>query len=239
MSDTSDWAMHGKAILLINLKPGVSRQDFKAFFASDRCGRDTGPEDEDAAKAILMDKSEIADLPHQVLMAESPKPFDAAYQLRSADTGQLENLSAGIAEVVEQLDEWLDRSRSALLVGTEVAITRGWGPIKIIMPLRRWPEQSHDEFMQNWYGRHASIGEAVEGVRYRQNHVDADATNRLSKTTGITFEELDGVTESFFLTTKDAIDVMSRPEVAVDAIEDEKQFIDHSRSQFGFYRVLG
>lgn len=234
----SERVKHGKAMLLISLKPDASRQDFQDFYSSDACGKNTGTHDEDTAKSLLMDESEIAGLPHQVLMAGSPPPFDAVYQLRSSDTRDLELLGAGIAEMVEQLNEWIDRSRSALLVGTEVAITRGWGPIRVVMPLRRRPELSHDDFMQSWYGRHASIGEAVDGVRYRQNHVDPEATTRLSKATGITFEALDGVTESFFPTAKDAIDIMVRPEVAVDAIEDEKQFIDHRRSQFGFYRLV-
>ncbi len=233
----SDWVKCSKAILLINLKPGLSREDFTPVFTSERLDQTTDTGDVHASRAVRIDETEIGGLPHQVLMADSPAPFDAAYQLRSADTGGLQGLSDGIVEVVKQLDKWLDRERSALLVGTEVAITRGGGPIEIIMPLRRVPHQTHDEFMENWYGRHASIGEAVDGVRYRQNHVDTEATRCLSARTGIEFEPLDGITESFFDSAEDAINIMSRQEVAVDAIEDEKQFIDHSRSHFGFYRI--
>lgn len=230
-------AMYGKAMLLITLKPQVASETFNEIFANRGLGRDTGPNAENAAKAILMDESEISGLPHQQVMANSPPRFHAVYQLRS-DGNDFEHLGAGIADAVSQLEDWIDRGRSALLLGTEVAITQGWGPIKVVMPLRRRADMTHDDFMQSWYGRHANIGEAVEGVRYRQNHVDAEATRRLSRATGITFEELDGLAESFFPTPEAAVKLMNQPQVAVDAIEDEKAFIDHSRSHFGFYRVL-
>ena len=234
----SERAVVGKAMLLINLKQGASSRDFRTFFESQDFGAGLERDDITAVKSILMDSSEISGLPHQVLMADSPEPFAAVYQLTSPDTDDLAALAGGIQQAVGQLADWIDISDSALLVGTEVAITRGSGPIEIVMPLRRRRDISHDEFMQSWYGRHTSIGESVEGVRYRQNHVDAGATTRLSEEIGIGSEPLDGVTESFFLTAEDAVKIMGQPHIASEAIEDEKLFIDHSRSQFGFYTIL-
>ncbi len=131
-------------------------------------------------------------------MTERPAPFPTVYQIRSNDDERLESLCDAFEAVVSQLDQWIDQDRSALLVGAEVAITRGSGPIELIIPLRRQRNVTHDEFMKEWYERHTNIGESVVGVRYRQNHVDADSTGKLSKSTAIAFEEIDGVTESFF-----------------------------------------
>ena len=72
-------------------------------------------------------------------------------------------------------------------------------------------------------------------MRYRQNHVDAAATTALSARVG---QPMDGLTESYLVTIDEAVEMFTRDEVAVGAIDDEKRFIDHSRSQFGFYRTV-
>ena len=234
MTHGAKWA---KAMLLAKLKSSATRQEFEAFFLDDRCGSGVAHDAVSAARCVLMHSSEIAGLPHQVLMADSPAPFDAVYQLTSPDMDSPAILGKGIQQVVEQLNDWIDRSASALFVGAEITITRGDGPIGIIMPLRRRRGMSHDDFMHDWFVRHAALSEDAGGIPYRQNHVDADATRRLCRATGITSEEIDGVTEAFFSTAEEARNAMSQPQVANEAIEDEKRFIDHGRSQFGFYRI--
>lgn len=225
-------------MLLINLKGSAPTADFEGFYSRSQVARGLESGDARAEKAILLGPGELEHLPHQVLMRNSPPPFAALFQLRSPSGEKTDRLAEGILAVVTQLSEWIDRKRSALLVGSEVSITSGWGPIKIGMVLRRYPNHSHQEFMQHWFGRHAALGEAVEGVRYRQDHVDLDQTNALAQAAGIEFEEIDGVTESFFASTQEASRIMRRPDVADGAIADEKRFIDHSRSHFGFYRII-
>lgn len=132
----------------------------------------------------------------------------------------------------------MDRSSAAVLIGKEVAITAGDGPIYNIMPLRRLPSMDHDEFMHHWFERHASLGEGVEGVRYRQNHVDSEATGALAGQLGLSFVPMDGLTESYFDSVESACAILSQEVVAVDAIDDEKRFIDHARSQFGIYKTV-
>lgn len=224
----------GKAILLIALRKNVSPQAFAEVFrnAARHAAGDTATE----AWSLPVGENEIPRIAHQVLMESSPPPFDAVVQL-SGDRVTAA-LSDRLAEIVERLDGWIDRSRSAVVVGEEIRITAGGGPVLIVMPLRRRPELSHEQFMAHWFERHADLGEAVEGVRYRQNHVDYAATDALAERLGLSFEPLDGLTESYFSTAEEAFALMSREEVAVAAIEDEKQFIDHSRSHFGFYHTL-
>lgn len=225
-----------KAILLITLKDAVSAGDFaETFRAEARAGGGAGGVAE--SWSLPVGEDEIPRIAHQVLMADSPAPFDAVVQLAGSEV-DTSVLSERLAAIGEKLAPWIDPARSAVLVGEEIRITAGDGPILIVMPLRRLPELTHEQFMAHWFERHADLGEAVEGVRYRQNHIDYAATNALAEQLGFDFEPLDGLTESYFSSAAEAHELMSRDEVAVGAIEDEKRFIDHTRSHFGFYRII-
>lgn len=224
-----------KASLLIALKTDAERQVFAAAFRKEAKGGAAGMEQ---AWSLLVPAGEMPRIAHQILMQDSPAPFDAVVQFWADSAAAVPALSDEIAAIARRLDAWIDRARSAVLVGEEISITTGHGPVLIVMPLRRLPQLSHAQFMEHWFERHADLGEAVEGVRYRQNHVDSAATDALAQRVGFRFEPMDGLTESYFLSTDEAVGLMSRDDVAVGAIADEKRFIDHSRSQFGFYRTL-
>ncbi|HEX2795068.1 MAG TPA: EthD domain-containing protein [Croceicoccus sp.] len=180
----------------------------------------------------------IVDFPeveHIRLMAASPPPFDFAFLLVAddADRGPMEAAAAAMADALG--DVLVDRE---VLVGREVAITSGDGPVFVTMPLRRLPALDRPAFMQAWFGVHAQLGVEVPGVRYRQNHVDVAATDALKARVGGEGEALDGLAESYFDTVDHAFAIMSQPSVEVDAIVDEKRFIDHSRSRFAFYDTI-
>ncbi|GGC33616.1 hypothetical protein GCM10011371_21290 [Novosphingobium marinum] len=177
-------------------------------------------------------------IPHQKVMADSPKPFDIAYQLSSENDADRDAMVLAVAAMAETIAAHIDKGHAAVLVGREIAITRGDGPIYNIMPLRALPGMTHDEFMHHWFDRHATLGEGVDGVRYRQNHVDYPPTEDLAARIGLSFEPMDGLTESYFDSVDAAVEILSQETVAVDAIEDERRFIHHPRSQFGIYETV-
>jgi hypothetical protein len=226
-----------KVVLLIGLNQGADMDGFQSFFrALANRARSKLRERIGQTWSIKIPSSEMETVPHQVLMKDSPAPFDAMIQFSSnhkADRPEMINLLALLAS---EFGEYLDKRRSTVLVGNEVAITQGIGPVHLAMALRRLPSLTHEQFMAHWFGKHASIGEAVKGVHYRQNHVDAVETEALSARLGLGLEALDGLVDSYFANTEDAVELLSREEVSVGAIEDEKLFIDHSRSHFGFCR---
>ncbi len=182
--------------------------------------------------------TEMAVLPHQRVMAASPKPFDVAYQISSPDEADLPRMAEAVSDFAFALGERIDRSTAAVFMGREIAITSGDGPIYNIMPLRRLPALDHEAFMHHWFDRHAALGEGVAGVRYRQNHVDVAATDALAARLGLVFAPMDGITESYFDSVDAAVALLSRDEVAIGAIDDERLFIDHSRSQFAIYETV-
>lgn len=221
------------------------------YFSAARGGEEGLPaEMKEAAGALLADLPPGTDLrigrrltgydplPHEVLMADSPAPFDYVFEASGAGDAAAEPLQVAIAGMARVLGDRIDRQTAAVFAGTEIAITAGDGPVFVVMPLRRVPSLSHDDFMDQWFGRHAALGEKVEGVRYRQNHVDATATADLAGRIGLSFPPMDGLTESYFDALDGALALLSREDVAVGAIEDEKRFIHHPTSQFALYETL-
>jgi len=226
-----------KAALLIGLNQDMGMEDFRSSFRgmADRC-RSSLQNRIGQTWSIKIPLDEMEIVPHQILMKDSPAPFDAMIQFSSNNKADLTEMTGLLERLAGTLGDCLDKRRSTVFIGKEVAITQGIGPVHLAMALRRLPTLSHAEFMQHWFGRHASIGEAVKGVHYRQNHVDFVKTEELSARIGLGLEILDGLVDSYFACPEDAVELLSREEVSVGAIEDEKLFIDHSRSHFGFCR---
>lgn len=226
-----------KVALYGSLRPGIARDAVLAKASAQATATSESlPGGIDQRLAALIVPETL--LPHQRLMASSPAPFDIAYQLSTGSDEPSAAMADAVATMWAALRSTLDADRSAVLVGQEIAITRGDGPVYNIMPLRRVPALSHEEFMHHWFDRHADLGEGVEGVRYRQNHVDSAATEALGRRLELSFPEMDGLTESYFDDVAAAIAILSQDVVAIDAIEDEKRFIHHPRSQFGLYDTV-
>lgn len=219
---------------------GLAGVDFDAIVTASReqAQRNASIVPDGVDQRLAVRVTQMPVLPHQLVMAKSPKPFDFAYQLSAADAASLAAMETAILAMGDALRARMDRANAAVLVGREIAITRGDGPIYNIMPLRRLPALSHEAFMHHWFDRHAALGEGVEGVRYRQNHVDYPATDALAARMGLSFPPMDGLTESYFDSVDAAVAILSQEDVAVGAIEDEKLFIDHDRSQFGLYETV-
>lgn len=235
----SNRARRHKAILMIGQDRSVAAKTFSAAFHDDAARSKAGvASDIEAHWGTRLLPGEMKTLPHQILMEASPPPYDAVIEFATERADGVQKIADLVAASAHQLKACMDPRRSAVLVGEEIKITLGDGPIFLVMPLRRLPNLSHREFMAHWFERHADLGEAVEGVRYRQNHVNEAATKALAERLGLSFDAMDGVTESYFTGIDEAEELLSREEVAVGAIEDEKRFIDHSRSQFGFYRRI-
>jgi hypothetical protein len=226
-----------KAALYFDVQPGSEIAVIETR-ARDTALRNQTKLSGDVDQRLAIRVSDGMNLPHQIVMKSSPKPFDFAYQLSSSDVKVLPAMVDAIRSMATELGDAVNHSTAAVLVGKEIAITTGDGPIYNIMPLRRVPTMDHAEFMHHWFDRHASLGEGVAGVRYRQNHIDSEQTQALAAKLGLSFVPMDGLTESFFDDLEAARAILSQEDVAVGAIDDEKRFIDHSRSQFAIYKTV-
>ena len=95
--------------------------------------------------------------------------------------------------------------------------------VKLIYCISKKPEMSVEEFQAYWRGTHAPIAAAIPGVRrYVQCHVVPELYGREKQ------PPFDGAAELWFDDLESMRAAMRSPEVQA-ALEDEKNFIDHSR----------
>src|SRR5215471_17296496 len=105
--------------------------------------------------------------------------------------------------------------------------------IKLIYCVRRLPHLSMPEFQSHWLEHHSQFGPRVKSIRrYVQYHVlQDDPIREAMAQAGVSkVEPFDGVAIAWF----DSLDAMRKDltgdSVIAEALEDEKHFIDHSRT---------
>jgi uncharacterized protein (TIGR02118 family) len=105
--------------------------------------------------------------------------------------------------------------------------------LKLVHLLRRKPGLSLSEFQEHWLERHSQFALSLPAVRrYVQYHALADDPIRealAQAADGPLVDSYDGVAISWFDDVKSLTQAMNSEAVAA-ALEDERHFIDHSRS---------
>lgn len=109
--------------------------------------------------------------------------------------------------------------------------------IKLVMCLHRHPEKTREEFQDYWLNKHGPFFQenaaTMRSKRYVQSHtVDTPLNEAFRESRGM-MPEYDGVAEVWFESEADLMEAMSSPEghaLGAALHEDEKTFIDHSRS---------
>lgn len=135
----------------------------------------------------------------------------------------------------------LDRNSSTLFLGERHDIVPGSGAVLISFALQRLARLDREGFQTYWLEHHAEHGRRtlIPPNTYSQIHArPADASlEALSAALSVPLDTRDGIAECLFPDLDAFHTQMARAEVAVDALEDEKNFIDHARSTFGLFRV--
>jgi hypothetical protein len=161
----------------------------------------------------------------------TPGSFEVAVELRAEDAGALlaaaEDLGKGLADGV-------DRSRSIALVGTDHVMLSGSGPAVLIYGLRRLPALTLPAFHAYWVNTHAEFGRrALAGQGYRQVHADPASSAALAAAVGLDLSDLDGAVisaSSSWDTYWQRRENEAARKTGAEALADEDNFIDHSRS---------
>ena len=113
--------------------------------------------------------------------------------------------------------------------------------VKLVFALHRLPSLSREEFQRYWLGTHAPLVRANAGPlgirRYVQVHTFPSAINGALRASRGAPEEYDGVAELWY-DSLEAIGAATSTEegraAAQTLLEDERRFIDHSRSPLWF-----
>lgn len=106
-----------------------------------------------------------------------------------------------------------------------------------MMCLTRHPDLTREEFKDYWLNKHAPFfmanADAMGAKKYVQSHtLDTPINESLKDSRGM-LTEYDGVAEVWFDSEQALMEGMSSPEgqkLAAALLEDEKRFIDHSKS---------
>ena len=101
----------------------------------------------------------------------------------------------------------------------------------------RHPDMSRKEFQDYWLNKHAPLfqkfADTYRAKKYIQCHtVDTPINGNLRESRGM-LPEFDGVAEVWFESEPELIEAMSSPEgqaVSATLLEDESNFLDHSKS---------
>lgn len=105
--------------------------------------------------------------------------------------------------------------------------------IKLIYCVRRLPHLSMAEFQSHWLEHHSQFGPRVKSIRrYVQYHVLLDDPIREAMAqAGVSkVEPFDGVAIAWFDNLKALHEDLAKDATIAEALEDEKHFIDHSRT---------
>ena len=109
--------------------------------------------------------------------------------------------------------------------------------IKLVMCLTRHPDMTREAFLDYWKNQHGPFfmenAQAMGARKYLQAHtLDTPLNQGLRDSRGMQ-PEYDGVAEVWFDSAESMMAGMSTPEgqkLGAALLEDEKNFIDHSRS---------
>ena len=132
----------------------------------------------------------------------------------------------------------IDPARSELLVVRRHAVLPGDDAIRLVFGLRRLERLTLAAFHDYWLNRHAEIGRRlIPPYTYHQLHADPAQTTPMAAAAGFAPATFDGMVEVHFPDIDAFVRQLSRPEVAEEALADERNFIDHARSIFWAYRT--
>lgn len=109
--------------------------------------------------------------------------------------------------------------------------------IKLVMCLCRHPDMTHEEFQDYWLNKHGPFfknnAADMRAKRYVQSlTVDTPLNEGMRQSRGM-LAEYDGVAEVWFESEEDLMEAMSSTEgqkLSAALLEDERNFIDHSKS---------
>lgn len=109
--------------------------------------------------------------------------------------------------------------------------------IKLVMCLCRRSDMTREQFQDYWLSNHGPFfmknADTMRAKKYLQSHtVDTPLNEGMRASRGM-LPEYDGVAEVWFESEQDLMEAMSSPEwekLSDALLEDESNFIDHSRS---------
>lgn len=231
--------MYKKVQLLMALRPGEALNQFEAQLATE--GQrllSLLPKGASHLRGIRLANDPTRKTTHAAEMSGEAASFEVVFEI-GAPNADLAEFTSPLQETLQHLIQWVNPEKSAVLAGTEHRIIPGECPLLLVAALRRLSSLTSRQFQDHWLNKHAEVARRVPVLRaYRQFHADPVATAAVGQKLGFGMVDFQGAAQGYYRDLEDFTNIMAQPAIVVDAIEDEKRFIDHSRSVVGLYRIV-
>ncbi|MET0362620.1 MAG: hypothetical protein ABW048_12815 [Sphingobium sp.] len=197
----------------------------------------------DIGYGVRDERASPAGTQHGAALGDSPLLFDAYVEYRERDGGEsgegdFGRLTTVATDAMGRMAPWIDATSSSIIVGHRHVLMPRRAPFMMIFALSPPPGMGQDGFLGHWRDRHGPM--VVEAARgkgsYYQLHGDTVRTAALADVLGIGGLRLSGHAGGWMRDPEMLTRSLAVPSALV-ALEDERLFIDHSRSSMGVYRV--
>lgn len=175
---------------------------------------------------------------HDSATAQAPTGADGLLLVKQPTLAEARLFSQDMAD---RLVPVVDPARTQVFVGARHTILPGEGDILLHYPLRRKASLTRGAFLEHWRS-HADFGRRMRQYfpshSYYQINADEQACRDLANLSGFRMSAFDGIAESYFYDVAALERLLCSPAIAEDALQDEKTFIDHRRSELGLYEIV-
>jgi hypothetical protein len=173
---------------------------------------------------------------HGEAIGPAPEGFEA--MVEAAGDGSFPFLIDALAPIIDAVAEEADLARSTVIAGEHHLLAPNTGPYMMVFALRRPAGMSREAFFDYWANRHGPMITKGFGSRgsYYQLHGDDEATRAAATRFGVGVADFDGHAGGW-LRDPSVLGVSMRHEQAAAALDDERRFIEHSRSMLMVYAL--
>lgn len=125
--------------------------------------------------------------------------FSAVIEVSCPAAGGIDELARCVDGIGERLSSLIDRDRSSAVVGTDLVILDGGGPVQLFYCMRRSPDTTHEAFCDFWSKQHTKIATTTPGLTgYRQLHANLEQSRVAAEAAELPVSEINGVALEWF-----------------------------------------
>jgi len=146
--------------------------------------------------------------------------------------GSEQAIAERVPELLSDFEDIAHPDLCTALLGEEhTFIEPGGAPLRYQYLMRRNAEFDHAGYIRHYRDVHSRFGIATPAIEgYVQFHVDPEGSRRLAARTGAGLFGVDSVTQLHMRSVEKFIEAISASTVGIDAMEDEKHFVDRENS---------
>jgi hypothetical protein len=152
--------------------------------------------------------------------------FSVVIEVSCPAPAGLDELARSVDGIGARLGELIERDRSSAVVGTDLVILDGGGPVQLFYCMRRAPDTTHEAFCDFWAQQHTKIATTTPGLSgYRQLHASLEHSRVAAEAAGLPVSEINGVALEWFRAMDGFVSAVGGPaEFTSAAKASEEQF---------------